>query len=514
MPPAAVEMRQISKTFPGLYRTIVANNHMDLSIEKGEFHVIVGENGAGKSTLMNILYGLLIPDEGQILLSGEAKKITSPKVAIENGIGMIHQHFMLVPTFTVGENIVLGHEPTRASLLDKATIRAQVKAISEELDLDVDPDAIVADTSVGIQQRVEIIKALYRGAKILVLDEPTAVLTPHEAEVLFKALKKLCANGSTVIMITHKMPEVLAVADRVTVMRDGEVAGRFDRQELDGHMLAACMTGRDLSLDRLARTPMVENPEVILEVENLCCNDDRGLPAARGVSFKLHAGEILAIAGVAHNGQEELAEAIAGQRPVTAGRVVFKGNPITNLPVRQIREMGIGHIADDRYGEGCAKQASVTRNMIMALHNREPLGNSIKINLNNVKKWVQNQVNSYDIKLDHPDAPIMSLSGGNVQKVIIAREIWMTTYCIIAEQPSRGVDIGAAESIYERIRDLRNQGIGVLLVSMDLTEVMRLADRILVIFNGKIAGERLPEETTQQNLGLLMTGVINEPLGQ
>jgi len=514
MHPAAVEMRQITKTFPGLYRTIVANKQVDLTVEKGEFHVIVGENGAGKSTLMNVLYGLLTPDEGQIFLSGEPIKITSPKVAIENGIGMIHQHFMLVPSFTVGENIVLGHEPTRASLLDKTAIRTRVKAISDGLDLDIDPNAVVADTSVGIQQRVEIIKALYRGANIMVLDEPTAVLTPHEAEVLFKALKKLCASGSTVIMITHKMPEVLATADRVTVMRDGEVVGRFDRHELDGHVLATRMTGRDLSLDRLPRNPKPENSNVILEVENLCCNDDRGLPAARDVSFKLHAGEILAIAGVAHNGQEEMAEAIAGQRSVTAGKVVFREQPITNLTVRKIREMGMGHIADDRYGEGCAKQASVTKNMIMALHNRAPLGNSVRIDLNNVKKWVQNQISAYDIKLDHPDAPIMSLSGGNVQKVIIAREIWMTTHCIIAEQPSRGVDIGAAEAIYERIRDLRNQGIGVLLVSMDLAEVMRLADRILVIFNGKIAGERLPEETTQENLGLLMTGVIDEPLGQ
>ncbi len=512
--PAAVEMRQISKTFPGLYRTIVANNQVDLSVEKGELHVIVGENGAGKSTLMNVLYGLLSPDEGQIFLSGEPVKITSPRVAIENGIGMIHQHFMLIPSFTVGENIVLGHEPTRATLLDKATVHAQVKAISDELGLDVDPDAVVADTSVGIQQRVEIIKALYRGAKILVLDEPTAVLTPREAEVLFKALKKLCAGGSTVIMITHKMPEVLAVADRVTVMRDGEVVGRFDRKDLNGHILAARMTGRDLSTERLPRNLMSETADVILDVEDLCCNDDRGLPAARGISFKLHAGEILAIAGVAHNGQEELAEAIAGQRPVTSGKVVFNGKPITNLSVRHIRELGIGHIADDRYGEGCAKQASVTKNMIMALHNREPLGNRVRINLNHVKNWVQNQIVAYDIKLDHPDVPIMSLSGGNVQKVIIAREISMTTHCIIAEQPSRGVDIGAAEAIYERIRDLRNQGIGVLLVSMDLAEVMRLADRILVIFNGKIAGERMPEETSQQDLGLLMTGVIDEPVGQ
>lgn len=504
----AIVMRHITKTFPGLYRTIVANRQVDLAVQKGEFHVIVGENGAGKSTLMNVLYGLLPPDEGQIFLYGEPVSITSPKVAIDLGIGMIHQHFMLVPSFTVGENVVLGHEPTKASLLDQKAVRNQVRAISEDLKLDVDPDALILDCSVGVQQRVEIIKALYRGAKILILDEPTAVLTPQETDVLFAALKKLCVSGSTVIMITHKLPEVMAAADRVTVMRDGEVVGCFERDELSEHVLAETMTGRNLSLDRLPRAASHKDRQVVLESVNLQCSDDRGLPAARGVSFQLYEGEILAIAGVAHNGQEELAEAIAGQRRVTAGKVLFQGREITNLPVRDIRRLGIGHIADDRYGEGCARQASVTKNMIMAAHNRPPLGNWFSINMKAVRSWTREQIERYDIRLDHPDIPILSLSGGNVQKAIVAREISMTTHCLIAEQPSRGIDIGATEAIYERIRDLRDAGIGILLISMDLPEVMRLADRILVMFNGRIAGERRPEETSQSDLGLLMAGVV------
>jgi simple sugar transport system ATP-binding protein len=503
----AIEMRQITKTFQGLYHTIVANRRVNLVVQQGEFHVIVGENGAGKSTLMNVLYGLLQPDEGQILLDGKPIHISNPKVAIELGIGMIHQHFMLVPSFTIGENIVLGNELTRATLLDQKEINKKVREIADAIKLDVDPKALVADTSVGIQQRVEIIKTLYRGAKILILDEPTAVLTPQETEVLFSALKKLCSTGTTTIMITHKLPEVMATADRVTVMRDGEVVGRFERNELSERILAEKMTGREISMGRLTREPRLENPSVVLEVMSLCCNDDRKLPAVRNVSFKLFQGEILAIAGVAHNGQEELVEAISGQRPITSGRVVLNGKDITHKPVRHIRSLGIGHIPDDRYGEGCAKQSSVTKNMIMAAHNKPPLGNWLSIKKRVVNKWVRDEIVHYDIKVDHPDIPIMSLSGGNVQKVIVAREMSMTTRCLIAEQPSRGIDIGATEAIYSRIRDLRDSGVGVLLVSMDLAEVMRLADRILVIFNGQIVGERFPESTNQQDLGLLMAGV-------
>lgn len=491
-----------------MYRTVIANNKVNLVVEQGEFHVIVGENGAGKSTLMNVLYGLLQPEEGEIKLFGNKVHITSPRTAIDLGIGMIHQHFMLVPSFTAGENIVLGNEPTKVSLLDYAKIRDRVRKLSDELGLDVNPDVCISDTSVGVQQRVEILKALYRGARILILDEPTAVLTPQEIDTLFVALKKLCANGVTIIMITHKLPEVMSVANQVTVMRDGAVVGCYKRDELNEHLLAEKMTGRPWSQDRLTRAPALTDPKVVLEVSHLKCAGDHGLPAVHDVSFQMREGEILAIAGVAHNGQEELAEAIMGQRPISAGEVKFMGRNITNLSVKEIRNMGLGHIPDDRYGSGCARQASVKQNMIMSAHDHPPLGNNLFIKMREVNSWTGKLIQEYDIKLDHPDIPIMSLSGGNVQKAIVAREISTATTCMIAEQPSRGIDIGAAEAIYKRIRDLRDQGYAILLISMDLTEILRLSDRILVIFNGKIVGERDPENTSPKDLGLLMAGIV------
>lgn len=503
----AVEMRSITRVFPGLTRPVVANNRIDLTIQPGEFHVIMGENGAGKSTLMNILYGLLQPDAGEVRLFGQAVSIKNPRQAIELGVGMIHQHFMLVPSFTIGENIVLGHEPTTAALLDTHAIRSQVRALSARLKLDVNPDVRVWDTAVGVQQRVEILKALYRGARVLILDEPTAVLTPQEADVLFDALRQLCQQGTTVIMITHKLPEVMAVADHVTVMRDGAVVGRVARAELDERRLAEMMTGRQWTPDRLPRRRSAAQPETILEVAGLSCLDDRQVKSVNGVSFSLRAGEILAIAGVAHNGQEELAEAIMGQRPVAAGKVLFKGQDITNAGVRAIRGLGIGHVPDDRYREGCAPLASVARNMIMAAHDRPPLGNRLFIKLQAARQWANRLLRDYEVKLGHPEAPMLSLSGGNIQKAIVAREIAMTTGCLVAEQPSRGIDIGAAEAIYQRLIELREQGVGVLLISMDLAEILRLSDRILVMYNGQIVGERLPEHTDQRDLGRLMAGL-------
>ena len=503
----AVEMCNITKIFPGMYRSIIANDRVDLSVGDGKFHVIVGENGAGKSTLMNVLYGLLEPDEGEVRLFGDTVKLASPKIALEHGIGMIHQHFMLVPSFTIGENIVLGSEPTRVTLLDRRRIRQAVNVLAEELKLEVDPDTPIWDTTVGVQQRVEILKALYRGARILILDEPTAVLTPQEVDILFKALKKLAAGGTTIIMITHKLPEVVAVADHVTVMRDGAIVGRVAREDLDERDLAHLMTGRPWDQTRIDRTPTKKNGKSVFKVSELHCLDERGLPAVRGVTFEVMEGEILAVAGVAHNGQEELAEAIMGQRPIQSGTISFDGNDINELGVRARRGLGIGHIPDDRYGEGCAREATVSKNMIMAAHNKPPLGSKFMIDLKEMKRKVAEMIEGYDIRLDHPDEPIMSLSGGNVQKAIVAREMSMSSRLIVAEQPSRGIDIGAAELIYERLIALRNQGIAVLLISMDLTEVLRLSDRILVIFNGSIVGERIPEDTNQSDLGLLMAGL-------
>ncbi len=511
MAPLAVKMKGITKTFPGLYRKVVANHQVDLEVKQGEFHVIVGENGAGKSTLMNVLYGLVHPDAGSVRLYGEPVHIENPRSAIDRGIGMIHQHFMLVPSFTVGENIILGEEPTKASLIDMGEVRSQIMEISAELNFDVDPDIPIWETPVGVQQRVEIMKALYRGASILVLDEPTAVLTPQEVDVLFDALKRLCRNGTTIILITHKLPEVIAVADRVTVMRDGEVVGVVERDDLDEEILAEMMTGRHWSPDRIPRSDLEAVKDVVLEVQELYVQDDRGAMAVQGSSFQMRKGEILAIAGVSHNGQEEMAEAIMGQRRIHDGSISFMGREISGKNVKEIRNLGIGHIPDDRYGEGCAREASVEKNMIMAMHDHRPLGNSIFMHLGRIRDWVMDQVRDYDIRMDHPEVPIMSLSGGNVQKTIVAREIAQTSRCLIAEQPSRGIDIGAAELIYERLVALREQGTAVLLISMDLTEVLRLSDRILVMFNGRIVGERDPERTDQRDLGRLMAGVGTAP---
>ena len=510
MPPPAVALKGITKAFPGHHAPVVANDGVDLTVAAGECHVIVGENGAGKSTLMNILYGLEQPDAGSIAVHGKGVAIESPAAAIGLGIGMIHQHFMLVPSFTIGENIVLGREPSRASLIDRRRVRRDVAALSSELGLAVDPEMRVEDATVGVQQRVEILKVLYRGARILILDEPTAVLTPQEADGLFGALARLKAAGATVIMITHKLPEVVAIADRVTVMRDGRVVGAIGRGEIDEERLAELMTGRPWRPDRLPRAAVASKHVPALEVRGLSCRDDRGLVAVDGASFALGAGEILAIAGVGHNGQEELAEAIMGEREAIAGTVLIAGSDVTGATVRDRRARGAGHVPDDRTREGSAPGASVARNMIMGAHRKPPLGNGVTISPRAVRRWVGDLIARYGIKALHPGAPISSLSGGNVQKAIVAREIAMTTCFLVAEQPSRGVDIGAAEAIYDQLIRLRDDGIGVLLVSMDLTETLRLADRILVMYRGRIVGERRPEETDPLNLGRLMAGIAAE----
>jgi simple sugar transport system ATP-binding protein len=501
-------MRGITKTYSGLYAPVVANHRVDLAVAAGEFHVIVGENGAGKSTLMKILYGLEQPDAGTIRLFGESVVIASPAAAIAAGVGMIHQHFMLVPSFTVAENIVLGKEPTRATLLDRKRIRNRLERLNADLKLTLDLDARIEDIALGAQQRVEILKALYRGARVLILDEPTAVLTPQEVDILFAALARLRAAGTTIIMITHKLPEVMAVADRVTVMRDGMVVDCLPRAELDERRLADLMTGRPWSPDRLARAAS-STREPILEVSELSCTDDRGLPAVRGASFVAYGGEILAIAGVAHNGQDELAEAIMGQRPLIAGRIALRGKDVTGANVRTVRAAGAGHVPDDRYREGSAPLAGVAKNMIMTAHRSAPLSRAGSLRRSAIRDWVDRLIAAYGVKAPHRDAPIGSLSGGNMQKAIVAREIAVTGCCLVAEQPSRGVDIGAAESIYAQLMQLRARGVAILLISMDLTETLRLADRVLVIYGGQIVGERRPEATSPRELGRLMTGAVS-----
>ena len=506
----AVSMSEITKVFPGIYRSVVANNRISLSIEKGEIHVVVGENGAGKTTLMNVLYGMVQPDQGGISIFGKHVKIPNPQSAIDLGINMIHQHFMLVPSFTVAENIVLGHEPVSNLLLDRKQMNKTVESLSEGLGLMVDPNKRVRDTTVSVQQRVEILKAIYRGAKILILDEPTAVLTPQEIDDFLNLLRRLSKEGTTIILITHKLPEVKAIADKVSVLRDGNLVGQVDRDEIDERKLAEMMTGRTFIAKKFNPSDLNEK-KPILEISDASCLDDRGLPALNDISFSLNSGEILGIAGVAHNGQDELGEMLTGQRPLTSGEIRLDGRDISNFSVRKIRDLGIGYIPADRFGEGCAREAALSQNMIMGAHHNPPLSGKLLFKQKNVDAWSDELIQEYDIKTNHRDMPISSLSGGNVQKAIVAREMKMTTRCLIAEQPSRGIDIGASEFIYERFQDIKNKGAGVLLISTDLNEILRLSDRILVLYKGRIVGERTSDQTSPQELGLLMAGINVEP---
>lgn len=501
----AVIMKGITKSFPGIFRSVVANNNIDLSLQKGEIHVIVGENGAGKTTLMNILYGMLQPDKGHIEVFGNAVKIPDPQRAIDLGIIMIHQHFMLIPSLTIGENIVLGREPNSGILLNRKQIRDIVLKLSTDLGMQVEPDQRVSDATVGVQQRVEILKAIYRGAKILILDEPTAVLTPQEIDDFLRLLKKLSEEGTTIILITHKLPEVKVVADRVTVLRDGKVVGQVDRANIDERQLAEMMTGRPYQPRDFNQSHLPQ--ETILSLNHVSCLNDRGLNALNNVSFSLNTGEILGISGVAHNGQDELAEILIGERSVVSGSIKLDHREITNFSVRKIRELGIGYIPQDRFGEGCAREAIISRNMIMGVHRSSRLSGSVLLKQSQINLWSDELIKNYAIKTSHRDMPISSLSGGNVQKTIVAREMKMTTRCLIAEQPSRGIDIGAAEFIYERFQDLKASGAGIILISTDLNEIMRLSDRILVLYKGSIVGERTSAHTSPKELGLLMAGI-------
>lgn len=503
MPPAVL-MQGITKIFEG-EQTVIANNKVDLLVDQGTIHAIVGENGAGKSTLMNILYGLLKPESGRIEVNGKEVTITSPRKAIDLGIGMVHQHFTLVPSFTIAQNVILGYEPKRIGLVNEKSARESVHKLSKTFGLNADPDWPVQNTSVGIQQRAEILKVLYRGARILILDEPTAVLTPQETRELFTAMRNLVNQGATLLFITHKLREVLEISDKVTVMRDGKVVGNLITADTSEKELAHLMVGRELELKFPPRPET--NPEVILEVQDLHCEDDRGLPSVRGVSFQIHRGEIVGIAGVARNGQEELAEAIMGDRPITKGKIVFKDKEITSAHTRTIKEMGCGHIPDDRYKEGCAKEASVRENLIMGSHYRKPLAGSFWLYWKEVVKFTDSLINSYDVRTSDPDLPIIALSGGNVQKAIVAREMSMAKDLLIAEQPSRGIDIGATNYVHHQIVKMRDQGGAVLLISMELSEVLLLSTRILVMFEGKLVGERKPEDTSEEELGLLMAGI-------
>ncbi len=502
-----VQLRQISKRFG----PVLANDSVDLDILPGEVHALVGENGAGKTTLMKILFGMYQPDGGSILLDGKPVVISSPQAAIDHGIGMVHQHFMLLNSLTVADNIVLGMEPTKRGLLDTDSARRLTRDLSARYGLRVDPDATVRDLSVGVRQRVEILKALARGARVLILDEPTAVLTPQETDELFATLQGLVADGMTIIFITHKLREVMAVSNNVTVMRLGRTVGTVPTASTTPADLARMMIGRDY-IPVVQKAP-AHPGAVALEVRGLCADDDRGVPALNGLDLNgldltVRFGEIVGIAGVEGNGQTELVEALTGLRKATAGAVSLQGSPITNVSPRRVREAGVSHIPEDRLKHGVAATASIRDNLAMSRYYRPPLlSGGLLLRPHRLALYAWDLIRRFDIRTRDAALPAGSLSGGNMQKLVIARELALDPRLLIAAQPTRGVDIGAIESIHQRIVDERDRGAAVLVVSAELSEVMALADRIAVMYEGRITGIFDAGTVTEEELGLYMLGV-------
>ena len=494
-------MRQIVKRFPG----VLANDHVDLGVRHGEIHALVGENGAGKSTLMNILYGLIRPDSGEIRIHGQPVSLQGPRDAIRHGIGMVHQHFMMITVFNFGENIVLGREPTTAGdLYDARKADQEIADLTKRYGLALNPEARVEDLPVGLQQRVEIVKVLYRGANILILDEPTGVLTPQEAADLFRVLRDLVKTGKTIIFISHKLKEVLEISDRITVMRRGKVAGHLITKATNEAEIARMMVGRDVLL-RVDLHPAKPGPTV-LRVENLAANSDQGIPAVKGVSFELHQGEILGIAGVEGNGQSELVEVLAGTRRATGGRVVLVDREVENLGAAAIRLAGVSHIPEDRRGAGLVLNYSVADNLILG-RQRTPLfsWDGIVLRVKAIFNWARKLITEFDIRTPDAKTPVRNLSGGNQQKVIVAREMATQPRVMLASQPTRGVDIGAVEFIHRRLVAERDAGAAILLVSAELDEVRSLSDRIAVMYEGRIVSME-PGDASEERLGLLMTG--------
>jgi simple sugar transport system ATP-binding protein len=495
-----LELRGITKRFPG----VLANDQVNFDLRSGEVHALLGENGAGKSTLMNILYGLYTPDEGEILLRGKPIELGSTKAAIEHGIGMVHQHFMLIPVMTVAENIVLATEPRHAGvLLDYDTARKRVRELSERYGLLVDPDARVDRISVGQQQRVEILKALYRGAEILILDEPTAVLTPQEAKELFEILDSLKSQGKSIIFISHKLNEVLEVADRITTLRRGVVVDTIPAAGATEESLARMMVGREVLL-RVEKQPGHPG-DPLLQVEDLTVLDDRGLEMVRGVSFEVRGGEILGLAGVDANGQSELIDAIAGLRPVKGGRIVVDGHDLTHAKAKEALDAGIGHIPEDRHRRGLVLPFTLTENLALHAYRKAPNSKRGFLNLSAMTARARRLLEEFDVRGGTPTTPAAALSGGNQQKVVLAREIDGDPKVLIAAQPTRGLDVGAIEFVHGRLLEQRDAGRAILLVSLELEEILSLSDRILVIYEGRIAGE-FPPTATEEDLGFAMTG--------
>jgi simple sugar transport system ATP-binding protein len=500
-----LELRGITKRFPG----VLANDHINLTVEKGEIHALLGENGAGKTTLMNILYGLYHPDEGEILVNGNITAIKSPIDAIKAGIGMVHQHFMLVPVFTVTENVMLGEEFTKyGGVLDRAKAAQKVQEISDKYNLNIDPNAYIKDMPVGLQQRVEIIKLLFREANILIMDEPTAVLTPQEVIELFKIMQTLIDQGKSIIFITHKLGEVLESANKITVIRGGKVVGSTDPKTATMNELANMMVGREVSLE--VDKEIQKTGEIVLEVRDLKVLDPRGGVAVDEINFEVRAGEVLGIAGVQGNGQTELVRSLTGLLTAIDGTVLLSGQDITHSNPRQITELGTAHIPEDRQKDGLVLGLPISDNLVLNTYYLKPYSKGIWLDQKVIIETGENLVKSFDIRTPSVFTPASSLSGGNQQKIIVAREFSRPIKLLIASQPTRGLDVGSIEYIHNRLLAKRDEGCAVLLVSTELDEVMQLSDRIAVLYRGKIISILDAKTASKEQLGLLMAGIIGE----
>ncbi len=495
-----IEMREITKVFG----EFVANDKINLELRKGEIHALLGENGAGKSTLMNMLAGLLEPTSGEIVVNGQVVKLDSPSKAASLGIGMVHQHFMLVEAFTVAENIILGSELTKNGVLDIARATREINELSDRYGLAVDPTAKVADISVGAQQRVEILKTLYRGADILIFDEPTAVLTPSEIDELMAIMKNLVKEGKSIILITHKLDEIRAVSDRVTVIRRGKSIETVEIAGATNADLAEMMVGRSVSFK--TEKQEAQPKEVVLSIKDLVVNENRGVPAVKNLSLDVRAGEIVGIAGIDGNGQSELIQAITGLRKIESGSVELKGQSIVGLHPRQITEMSVGHVPEDRHRDGLVLEMMISENIALQTYYKEPLSKKGILNYTNIIGYAKQLMQEFDVRAASEIVPASALSGGNQQKAIIAREVDRNPDLLIVSQPTRGLDVGAIEYIHKRLIQERDNGKAVLVVSFELDEILNVSDRIAVIHDGKIQGIVTPETTNKQELGVLMAG--------